>query len=546
MKNNYTEQKHELMFDMAAGITYVDAYLRYSSKNQDDGVSIEMQTDAINAYCARNNLVVRKWYIDTATSASKKAAETRAAFYDLLQDISGGVSAKNLIVFATSRAFRNAYESHKYRKLLRDHGVRLMSVTQHIDEETSSGRLTTSILSDIDQYKSEEMSDFSMATIRALVKRGFYVGNAVPVGYKTVPALDDEGKPRKKYAIDESTAHIVREMFDKYVSGYSTRQIADWMTSQGLLTSRGNVYSPDTILKILSNDFYIGTRRVKLKDQEEEMVLEDAVEPIIDKALFALAQQTKKDRKNSRAPKSKWRENLYLLTGKIICMECAARGEERYMTGKKSSTTKRGKKYVYNRYTCPNQSKYKTCNCKHILKEQLENYVLEQVKEKILNENIISAIADEVMLSVKKLSRPLGDEKALKKRKSAVLEQLVSLAKMKAAKEIDDEVYALTKKDYDDEKAQIDLELHAIEQNKKHNVTRESIEETIRAMIADIKTGNEEVIKTVFDRIVDRIEIDNDKVVVYLVIAFSPFAHNRAISNSKYAISAKINRSELQ
>ena len=88
--------------------------------------------------------------------------------------------------------------------------------------------------------------------------------------------------------------------------------------------------------------------------------------------------------------------------------------------------------------------------------------------------------------------------------------------------------------------------MHAIEQNKKHNVTRESIEETIRAMIADIKTGNEEVIKTVFDRIVDRIEIDNDKVVVYLVIAFSPFAHNRAISNSKYAISAKINRSELQ
>ena len=90
------------------------------------------------------------------------------------------------------------------------------------------------------------------------------------------------------------------------------------------------------------------------------------------------------------------------------------------------------------------------------------------------------------------------------------------------------------------------VELHAIEQTRKHHVTRESIEETIRAMIAEVETGNEEVIKTVFDRIVDRIEIDNDKVTVFLVIAFSPFAHNRALSNSKYAISAKINRSELQ
>ena len=117
---------------------------------------------------------------------------------------------------------------------------------------------------------------------------------------------------------------------------------------------------------------------------------------------------------------------------------------------------------------------------------------------------------------------------------------------MKASKEIDDEVYALTKKDYDDEKAQIDLELYSIEQNKKHNVTRESIHETIRSMIADIETGNEEVIKTVFDRVVDRVEIDNDKVAVYLVIAFTPFAHKRDISSGKYAICANIARSTLR
>ena len=183
MINDYNKQGQELLYDMVTGVAYVDAYLRYSSQKQDDGVSIEMQTDEINAYCAKNNLVVRKWYIDTATSASKKAAETRDAFFELIQNIKSGDTAGTLLVYSTSRAFRNSYESHKYRKFLRERGIKLMSATQHIDEETSSGRLTTNILADIDQYKAEELSDYVSSAMRTMVKRGFWTGAPVPLGY---------------------------------------------------------------------------------------------------------------------------------------------------------------------------------------------------------------------------------------------------------------------------------------------------------------------------------------------------------------------------
>ena len=542
MKNDYTEQGRELLREIA--VSYVDAYLRYSSALQNDGISIEMQMDDINEYCAKNNLVVRKWYIDTATSASKKEAETRDAFFELVQDIKAGVSAKSLLVYSTSRAFRNSYESHKYRKFLREHGIRLMSVTQHIDEDTSTGRLTTSILADIDQYKAEELSDYVKSALRALAKRGFYVGASVPFGYITVPAIDEKGIPRKKYALDEKAAPVVREMFNRYLQGSIPRQIADWLNAQGFVTQRGNLFSPDAVLKILKNDFYIGTRRLQLKGQDE-LVIEDAVDPIIDKHTFALVQQAIADRRNDRAPKARWRKTSYLLTGKIICMECARRGDERFLTGRTSHVTTRGEKYIYNNYVCQGKTKYKVCSCKSISKSLLENYVLEQIKEKILNESVIDRIADEVLATMSTFEQPITDEKTLHKRKSEILAELVTLAKMKARREIDDEVYALTKQEYDAEKAQIDLDLNAIEQSKRNTITRESIADTIHGMIADIETGNDEVLKTVFDRTVERVEVDNDEVIVCLVVTFSPFALKDDLCSGKYAVSAKILRSEL-
>ena len=545
MNNDYTEQGRELMREMVYGVTYVDAYLRYSSAAQNDGISIEMQTDDINEYCAKHNLVVRKWYIDRAVSASKKEAATRDSFFELVQDIKAGISAKSLLIYSTSRAFRNSYESHKYRKLLRENGIKLMSVTQHIDEDSSSGRLTTSILGDIDQYKAEELSDYVKSALRALAKRGFYVGASVPFGYTVVPAFDDNGKPRKKYALDEKAAPVVSEMFERYLKGSTPRQIADWINSLGFVTQRGNVFSPDAVLKILKNDFYIGTRRLRIKGQDE-LVIEDSVKPIISKHIFSLVQQTIADRRNDRAPKSRWRKNAYLLTGKIICLECARRGEKRYFTGKTSHTANRGKKYVYNNYVCQGKTKYKICTCKSISKTLIESYVLEQIKEKILNEEMVDRISDEVLSTIATFAQPLSDEKTLKKRKNEILAELVSLAKMKAKNEIDAEVYALTKQEYDAEKAQIELDLHAIEQNKRNAITRESIAETIRGMIEDVETGNDEVIKTIFERVVERVEIDNDKVAVYLVITFTPFAHKTDSKSGKYALCAETKRTDLR
>lgn len=546
MINDYSKQGQELLYDMVTGLTYVDAYLRYSSQKQDDGVSIEMQTDEINAYCAKNNLVVRKWYIDTATSASKKAAETRDAFFELIQNIKSGDTAGTLLVYSTSRAFRNSYESHKYRKFLRERGIKLMSATQHIDEETSSGRLTTNILADIDQYKAEELSDYVSSAMRTMVKRGFWTGAPVPLGYKVVPADDEDGKPRKKYAIDEETAEFAKEAFQRYIDGEMPADIAKRFRRYGLITSKGNPYNAEAVRCILYNDFYTGTRRLKMKGQDE-LVFENSVPAIIDKATFALAQQIRVERRTAGKPKPKTAKSRYLLTGKIICGECAKRDIVGHLIGNTTISTKRGdKRYYHHSYKCNKKRQYKDCQLKNIKREHIETYVLRQVKEKILNENIINQIADEVLQEIEKYPLPVGDEKTLKKRKGEILKELVALAKMKAAKEIDDEVFALTKKEYDDEKAQIEIDLYAIEQSKKTVVDREFIIATLRAMIADIESGDHEVIKALLNKLVESIVVTNDKVVVNLVVYFSKYASKSNKGNPKFAIGAEIDRKDIK
>ena len=541
MKNDYTEQGRELLYDMVLGVTYVDAYLRYSSAAQNDGISIEMQTDEVERYCEKNNIVVRKWYIDRATSASKKDAETRAAFYELIQDIKAGNTSGNLLLFSTSRAFRNSYESHKYRKFFRENGIKLMSVTQNIDEETSSGRLTTSILADIDQYKAEEMADYSLAAQRALILRGYWVGSGVSMGYTTIDVRDEANRPRQKYAIDEATAPIVKEIFNDYLAGMSPRSIAQKLTRRGLKGKRGGKFSEFTVRSMLMNDFYIGTRRVELKTYGE-IVVEDAVEPIIDKATFAAVQKEREIRRGKPQNKRKG-ARTFGLTGKVFCDCCGG-----HFVGDSNGgyTNKAGIKTVYHHYICRNKRNHKMCNAKNIKKDALEGFVLQQVKKHILNEEKINRIADETMEELRRFAPVEKDEGALKKRRAEVVAELASLAIMKAKKEIDEEIYIISKKPFDEEKAQIDIDLHILSQRKRNSITREDVISTLSKMLEDAESGNDEVIKSVFAQTVESVHISEDKVIVNLVLSINHLSDKLRLVSPKYSISDEKSRKDAR
>lgn len=530
MKNNYTEQKQELFVDMVTGVSYVDAYCRYSSTMQDEGNSIEYQMEDIEKYCANNGLVVRKWYIDKAKSAKKVAG--RDSFYEMIEDIKAGTSASALIVWRTNRAFRNAYESHKYRNFLREKNIKLISVTQNIDEETSTGRLTTNILSDIDQYKSEETAEQVKAALRLMAKRGFYTGQPIPLGYKTVPA-DDDGKPRKRYAINEEEAEITKKIFKDFADGAPPSVILDYMRQNNLKTDRGKPFDYNALMRMLKNDFYIGTRRYDTKS-DEPVIIENCHPALIDNKTFDAVQYMFSSRRNENSIKARknGKKRYYYCTGLLYCEKCGGA-----YFGKSSGEN------AY--YRCSARVKRKACTGEAIRQDFLENCVLNAIKEHIFSPEAIEKIAEETLKNLQTPTKPTTSKTELTAKKTKLLTEVANLTQMRLDGEISKEVFAIMKKPKDDEIAEIEMQLHILEQQQNAAFDKDFIVKYINTMISNIESGNPELIKYVFENTVEKIIISDSKVEIFLAIYFNKKLHNNSLALPNYTLCKVANRKEI-
>src|SRR5262245_33921480 len=94
-------------------------------------------------------------------------------------------------------------------------------------------------------------------------RAGFWTGGKAPLGYVVVrdPGQHDraDGKRRRRksgrLAIDPKTAPLVRELFERYRDGASTRELARWLSAR-----TGQHWTHHGVYMILRRDLYTGTR----------------------------------------------------------------------------------------------------------------------------------------------------------------------------------------------------------------------------------------------------------------------------------------------
>lgn len=509
-----------------------DAYARYSSNMQDEGNSIEYQMEEIEAYAHKNGMTIRRWYIDKAKTAKQVAG--RDEFYELIDDIKSGDSAPNLIVWRTNRIFRNSYESHKYRRFLREKKIRLMSVTQAIDEETSTGRLTTGILSEIDEYKSAEIAEHVIAAMRSMVKKGFYTGQRVPLGYKVVDAWDGD-KPRKKYAIDEETAPIVQKCFADFVAGVPQFAIRKWLKDEGIFTSTGKPYDADALRTLLKNDFYIGTRTYRVKGKEP-LIIPNAVPAIIDEHTFDEAQHIFAQSKYKEIARNRKQseKRTYYLTGKAVCAKC-----DGPFIGKISNG------YAY--YVCQNRLRRKTCDCKGIQKAQIEPAVFNAIRENIFSEQAVDEIVRVALAEVKKNPFKATKSKSeLTRRRNTLTREIAELVQMKLDGEISKDVLTVMKKPKEDELAEIEIDLHALEQHKKTVVDEDFIRNYINDLFAKLESGDDGLLKYVVEKAVESVVIGESEVIINLAVLFGKNTHRTDLPFPKWSKCLKVRRKDMR
>lgn len=510
----------------------IGLYARYSDTKQDDGYSIEYQLSECNDYLNKTGETLSKTYIDQAVTGTKVAG--RDSFFELVNDVKNGL-IDVILVYKFNRIFRNSYESHKYRKLFKKHNVKLISITQQVDDETSSGRLMINVLSDIDQFQSETISDFVKSSMREMAKQGYFTGGTVPYGYKLETVFDNGKKKKKRYVPDEFEKEIVKELFELYANNYSLRYIQSFLKDKGAFTRQGKYFSIQTIARMLRNDFYIGVLRYNAQGHEP-IIVYDVIPRIIDAELWDKVQHRHSKNKDVKPRKHK---DLYSLTGKITCSKCG-----NHFFGIRSGSVQNGKKYDYKYYVCSESKAYQTCSCKRIRKDYLEDIVLQEIKKNILNEKSIYTIANEILRMSGDNPNGKKDElKELKSRQQELRNEMKELIDLRAKKIITDSYLAEHIGDKETQLKEIEQRIFAIERQTKNTITHAMIVDYLKKMLDIADNTDDEVLKTIFDSFVEKITVDDEEIQIFLLVhPLGDIYYKESQGQPKFTVYSKLER----
>jgi site-specific DNA recombinase len=336
-------------------------YARFSSNNQREE-SIEGQVRACTKYAADNNMTIVGVYADRALSGRT----TDRPQYKLMLEHAKRNKFDTVLVWKNDRISRNRYDMSVFRAKLKQSKINLISITELIPD-SAEGIILESVLDGMAEYYSINLAQNTLRGMNENALKCKYNGAPVQLGYY----IDEN----KDYQIHAENAEIVKDLFQRYLSGETMTSLAEYNKRLNITPK-----SPTGIANLLSNEIYIGTYKFN------DIIIEDGVPAIIDKDTFYKVQSLRKQNKRRNYNNM---EN-YLLTGRITCGICG--GTIRSDSG----TSRSGKLYKY--YNCINsRNKDHECNFKALDKEDLEKFVISQIKEIIMNDELINYIADKVI-----------------------------------------------------------------------------------------------------------------------------------------------------
>lgn len=228
---------------------------------------------------------------------------------------------------------------------LRDAGMRIISIGDNIDYPTYDDWTAIQFRFLINEMPVTDTSKKVKSVIKRRQEEGKWIC-AVPYGYVMI------NNKTMQFEVDEPAAEVVRDIFDRYNSGWGYKKIANYLTDKHIPTPRmcekmrreakgeeckrevKQTWSIITVSEILQNDFYIGTlrqgkyRRKKInggevkQDETDHIVFENNHTPIVDYKVFALAQEQLKKRTTSHYRGVKKYDNVY--SGYLFCGDCGS------------------------------------------------------------------------------------------------------------------------------------------------------------------------------------------------------------------------------
>ena len=283
----------EIKTNTTPKIKRVAAYARVSHSYLSQ--SLAQQVSYYNQYIQNNP----EWefvgiYADEAVSG--KTIKERDNFQKMIDDCYQG-KIDIILTKSISRFARNTVDLLETIRQLKQWGISVRFEKENIDTLTTDGELLLTLLASVAQEEVSSISDNLKWTIKKKFEKGEpYVKHAV-LGYRWGTA---------SYIIEPKEAEIVKQVFDWYASGVSTKDIYTRLNETGKTTRKGNPFTRRIIHNILNQEMYtgtlilqktyrprFGTRSLPNDGVLPKYIVQNAHEPIITKEQFDYVQRLK-------------------------------------------------------------------------------------------------------------------------------------------------------------------------------------------------------------------------------------------------------------
>ncbi len=332
--------------------------------------SIDAQREAVLAYVASQRAqgwaALPETYDDGGFSG---ATVDRPAFQRLLADIGAGC-VDVVACYRLDRLSRSILDFARLMDAFNAQGVAFVSVTEHFDTSTATGRMVLHLLATFAQFERETIAQRTKDKMLATRRRGMWTGGLVPLGYDLV---------EKKLVVNEPEAERVRAIFALYLELGSLLLVADelrrrgwmpkvWTTKAGTET-RPTPFSKSSVDGLLKNVIYLG------KIHAGDEVVEAEHDAIVDQGTWDAVQALLRANAGGRDPRHpRESKNGALLARLAFCGRCGSALIPHY-AGK-------GPKR-YGSYVCRklHNAGAKSCPGSRVPAGKLEAHVVEQLRE---------------------------------------------------------------------------------------------------------------------------------------------------------------------
>ena len=369
----------------------VAAYCRVSTKEEEQASSYEAQCE----YYTDKIMSNKEWtmagiFADegiTGTS-TKKRTEFLRMIRQCKQKKIDLILTKSIQRFA-----RNTLDCINYTRILRQLGIGVLFEKENINSLPPDSEFMITMYGAMAQSESESISDN--------IRRGRQMH--AKVGTLKVPCYrlygyekDTEGK----FRVIPEQAEIVRELYKRYESGASLRNLQDWLEENQIKTVLGeSKWTTTSIKSILTNEKYCGDvllqktfrtdviskKVIKNVGQMAQYYMPDHHEAIVSREQYNAVKAEMARRSALRSPSKtavtgrSCYTSKYALSDRLVCGECGT-------LYRRCTWTSLGRKYPV--WRCTSRLNYGTKYCHDsptIKEEPLQNAILAAINSAMSN-----------------------------------------------------------------------------------------------------------------------------------------------------------------